>query len=229
MKQVPIISRSGMFSRFETTRVIRTVELDYNQILRAFDTLKDGEVHRMQSLALVEKAQQKVRGRLRQVNILKAVVVSDVYYEAQKLANPGVVPFIAEIKTVDDFFLPDDRFTKILGRITPKQERKESTHVIGVGGLVNIGTPFDDPSLVVDPPIVPTLVSGSAGTVTFPLINVGDIITLSYVTQALHPTLLVKRQPKQPTNLNLYIQNETHAVVMNATLAGLLGISLPPY
>lgn len=229
MKQVPIVSRSGMFSTFETTRVIRTVELDYNQILRAFDTLKDGELHRMQSLALVEKTQQKVRGRLRQVNILKAIAISDAYYEDRKLANPGVVPFISEIRTVDDFFLPDDRFTKILGKISPKQERRESTHVIDPGGLVTIGTPFDDLSLIVEPPIAPTLVNGGAATVTFPLINAGDTVTLSYVTQALHPTLLVKRQPKQPNNLNLYIQNETHAVVMNTTLAGLLGISVPPY
>jgi len=229
MKQAHTLSQSGMFSKFKTTRVIRTVELDYNQILRAFDTLKEGEVHEMQSLALVEKQTQKLRGRLRQVNILKAVVVSSVYYEAQKLANPAVVPFISELKTVDDFFLPDDRFTKILSKIAPKQERKESAHVIGAGGLVNIGTPFDNPSLTVLPPIVPTLVSGNAGTVTFPLINIGDIVKLSYVTQALHTTLLIKRQAKQPMSLNLYIQNDTHAVVLNPTLAGLLGISLPVY
>jgi hypothetical protein len=229
MKQAPVLSSSGMFSRFNVTRVVRAVELDYNQILRAFDTLKDGQVHRNLSLVLVDKVEQKIGNRFKQINILKAVLVSDKLYSDAKIANPAVVPFITEINTSDDFFLPDDRLTRALPRLAPKQERKESTHIIGGGGLVTIGIPYVDATLYVTPALVPTATNGTAGTVTFPVINVGDTVRLSYVTQALHPTLIVGRQEPQTITPSLDITNSQLAILMNSTLAGLLGIALPAY
>ena len=227
MKQVPVVSSTGMFSRFNVTRVYRTVELDYGQIMRAFDTLRSDAVHEMESIALVEKTQQKVRGRLKQVNILKAVLISNTYYEVQKALNTGVIPLISEVHTVDDFFLPEDRFTKVLAKLAPKQQRIEGSYTIGVGGVITLGVPFEEATLSAS--LTPTSVDGDAGTVTYPLINVGDTVTLSYVTKALYPTILIRRQAKQPTSLNLFIQDEIQAVVMSPALATLLGITLPAY
>jgi len=230
MKQIPVASASGMFTKFNVTRVIRTSELNNNGLMRALDTLKADQIHNMLSLAVVDKAQKKNGGRLQQQNILKGVLIGSDYFESAKTAFPGVVPFIKETRLTDDFLVPEDRFGRLLSRIGPEQERRMTVTAVGVGGLVSLGVPFEDASLAVEPnTIVPTLVDGAAGEVTFPLGEVGEKVSLSYVTQALHPIFTIHRHAKQPVSLNLYIKDEVHAVLMSTTLAALLGIGLPAY
>jgi hypothetical protein len=162
-----------------------------------------------------------------QVNILKAVLISSDLYQASLLANPGVVPFISEMRTPDDFFILEDRFSRILPKIAPTQTRQTQTKAVGAGGILDVGVPFVDATASSSIPF--TFTSGTAGTITYPIGDVGDVVTVSFVTQAIHPTLLITRQEQQTVIPTLVIDNTVSGVVMNPTLAGLLGLTLPPY
>lgn len=169
MKQKAFLNSEGMFTNFRTTKVLQVNELNHNQFLRAFDTLKPGAIHEDEALALVEKVSKKNSNKINQFNVLKGVLVSETLFEDSKTATPAVVPYIVEKLVTDDFLIPDDRFSRLLNSIAPIQELREGTYVIDGGGVANVGVPFEDATLaVISPAIVPSAINGAAGTVTFP-------------------------------------------------------------
>lgn len=230
MTQASTLSSSGMYSRFTLTQVLRTVDLNYAQLIQVLHVLAPNRPFHKKALVLVDKVEQKNGGRIRQVNLLKAVLISNDLYQESLVANPGVVPYIVETRMADDFFIPDDRLTRTVLKLSPNQSRLSLRVGVPVGGVVDVGVPFVDATLVVTPSaIVPSSTNGGAGTVTFGVGDVGKTVTLSYVTGAVHPTILITRQEKQSVTPELVISNEVLGVILNPTLAGLLGLTLPAY
>ena len=226
MTQSPTLSNQGMFTHFSLTRVLRTSDLNYNNLFTALNTMRSAFEH--ETLAVVEKTQQVNGGRVMQVNILKAVLLTNTLYEDSKTANLGVVPFIREIMTADSFFIPEDRFTKSLAKIAPTQTRVGGDMtVVGAGGLLTIGVPFVDATFNSSIPFTST--NGNAGTVQYPVLAAGSTVTVGYITQAFHPTIVITRQGVTVNRPALVIANDTIGVVMNPILAGLLGLTLPSY
>jgi len=148
-------------------------------------------------------------------------------YADSLIANPTVIPFITEIPISDDFFVPNGSFIRTLTNVAPTQTRISNTFEVGGGGLVNLGVAFVDATVISS--LAFTATNGAAGTITYPLGDVGSAVTISYVTQAIHPTVLITRQERQTVSPALVIKNEVSGVLLNSVLAGLLGLTLPPY
>jgi hypothetical protein len=227
MTQEFYLSGSGMFYKFKQSRVIRTADLNYGNFLRALDTIKEDAVFYEDALAIVEKTQKVNGGRVQQQNILKAVLVSEKVYSDALLAFPALVPLIDEVPVVDDFFLKDDRFSRALAAVAPHQERVSKDIVVGAGGILDTVSPFVDATFHSSLPYTGTL--GIAAQAFYALGFVGQLANVSFVTFPRHKVLLVKLQKVQTVTPTLPIANETIGVVMSGTLAGFLGITLPPY
>ena len=227
MSQVHNISSSGMFTQFKLTQVLRTVDLDYNNLMIALSVLPPGASFNQFPLAIVDKSQQVNGGRIKQVNILKAVLISNELYQSSLLAAPAVVPFISEIKASDDYFFPNGTFIRTLPSVSPTQSRFTKSFLVGAGGLVTVGVPFVDATVISNLPF--TVTNGAGGTITYPVGDIGSTVTVSYVTEVIHPTLFITRQETQTVVPSLVIENTVSGVVLNPTLAGLLGLTLPPY
>jgi len=227
MTQARTLSSSGMFTQFKLTRVLRTVDLDYNNLLTALSVVQVGKVFNNLPMVVVDKSQQPNGGRVLQKNVLKAVLISKELYADSLIANPTVIPFITEIPISDDFFVPNGSFIRTLTKVAPTQTRISNTFEVGGGGLVNLGVAFVDATVISS--LAFTATNGAAGTITYPLGDVGSAVTISYVTQAIHPTVLITRQERQTVSPALVIKNEVSGVLLNSVLAGLLGLTLPPY
>lgn len=229
MNQTSTLSISGMAVKFQYSRVVRTSDLNHNQISRALDSIQPDKIFNLQSIAIVDKINSVSANRRTQKNILKAVLVSDAVYQAALIATPGVVPYIMEMNIGEQFLSFDDRFSRIIPSIAQQQTLKTKLTACDGAGDVIVGTPFVDATLSTKEGLIPTVTDGAAGTASFGVGNANATVTLSFVTQAIHPTVIIKRQEIQNVQPALVIQNETLGVVMNATLAGLLGITLPAY
>jgi len=227
MTQAYYVNSSGMFSQFKLTRVIRTADLNYGNMLRALDSIKETAPFHMESLAIVEKTQKNIGGRILQNNILKAVLMSKELYEDAVLAFPAVVPYTRQMTIADDFFMPDDRFSKVITQLAPSQTREIMHEEIPPGAVLTVGVPFVAATL--HSSIVPVLVDGPNGTIAYNLGDVGQLVNISFVTEALHSLVLIKYRNDQTVTPTLVIENEIKGVLMGPALASLYGISLPPY
>lgn len=346
-----------MFTQFTLTRVLRTADLDYNNLLIALRAVQSSAPstqstpYDTQALAVVDRSTTTNGGRVMQVNILKAALVSADLYASAKAANPSVVPYIQEMPTPASHFMPQGAWTqqgvmsRALATIAPTQTRASATFLIpneqqvtswtavaagsindayflisstttdyyvwfnvGSGGVdpalagktgvevalqpvdlevdvaqkcqaalsaVGSGSVFDVPATSTSTFVVTNVVSGTAksapdvGTSTFALVAssgsgsvtvgvpfvdatfaskpvapsstdgnagtatytgaAGTYVTASYVTQPVHPTIVITRQDTQSVRPGLVVENKTIGVLMNPTLAGLLGLALPSY
>lgn len=234
MTQQVSYSKFGTPTLFTTTQVIRTVDLQYNNLYVALSDLASGAANYMLPIAIVTKAltQTGINSQKdTQTDTLQGVLVSYDYYTALKGAAASVVPYIQEIQVASAELEVDDRFGYYLALTAPIQLLVENeVHTIPVGGVVTTSVPFVDATLQSSLAYVSE--DGSTETITYSAGDAGDTVTLTYLSQALNPTYLIeKEETPQPASLQDFIPMapQVLGVFMNPTLAGLLGITLPTY
>lgn len=229
MTQAPVLSASGMYTRFSTTRVLYLQDLLNGKLLRCFDTLQPGAVFDNLALAVVDRSQSKNGGQVKQVKVLKAVLVSHTQYAALKLANPLIVPSMKEFIVADDFLLPEDRFARTVVRTNPVQTRITNSYILDGAGVATTGIQFEDATLeVLHPALTPSAVDGTAGTFTFTVGDAGKEVKVIFVTKAINPVFLINRL-EATAKPALVVKNETLAVLLSPTLAALLAVPLPAF
>lgn len=222
MKQKIVRNANGMATRFVPTQTINIRSLTENQLLRVFDQIQPDQPHHDLPLVLYNT---RVRGRRVDQN-QQAVMVSGALLNSLLAAAPAVLPLVRFTRIVDDFLLPEDRFSRALLKLTPRQEMKTLDEEIDPAGLVTTPDRFVDATLNVRAPLVPLVVSGAVSTITFNVADAGQVAHIEYVTVLEYPIIEIRRLAEQPSHITNVYQG-TDAYLFHPSLAALLGLALP--
>lgn len=172
----------------------------------------------------------KLSEERRQINIANAVVVSPSYWKTVfEAASPSVQKQCKLYDLTSEFLRIGDRFSRILSRLSPVQTRIEKTYeILNVGGVgrVDVGYPFIPFSLQVTGP-APAATFPSLGYLQYDLPFVGNIIDVSFVSDAMYNVVRILRTHTQPAGSYTGYVHPEYAYVMHPALADLLGIPLP--
>jgi hypothetical protein len=226
MVQQAIRNIDGIATTFYNTQSVNIRSTTEKQLTQIFRSISDGAIYESKPLALV---QTKLTDERRQVNILKAIMVSPTYWE---MLTTGLLPAILRQINVysltSDFLLNADTFIRILPRLAPRQDRQDKTHLISlVGGLgqVDLGVPFVDVTLDVVG-AVPTLTFPTTGLLQFAAGDVGTLVDVAFVTAPVYNVVRIVRTHDQVEDNNGVV-HPPYAFVMHPTLATILGVPLP--
>lgn len=227
MTQIATRSFDGMATLFQNSQIVNIRSTTETQLIQVFRSLRPNGVYENKALAIV---QTKLNPSHRQINILKALMVSPTYWTSlMSAASLAVTRQINVYSLTAEFLLNDDRFNRLLSRLSPTQNRYDKPYeIMNVGGVgqVDLGLPFV-PSTLDIVGSVPTVTFPSTGLLQFNVADVGMIIDISFVTSPVYNVVRIVRTHDQPIDHN----GETHpeyAYVLHPLLAPILGIVIPP-
>jgi hypothetical protein len=227
MTQTAVRNLDGMATSFHNTQLINIRATTENQLIQVFRSLLPHAVYENKPLALV---QTKLSTEHKQINILKALMVSPAYWDTLIAAAPlSVVKQISIYALTSDFLLNGDRFNRLLSRLSPRQDRYDKTYsiaLVGIVGQVDLGFPFVATTLDVVG-AVPTLTFPSTGLLQFAAGDVGTLVQVSFVTAPVYSVVKIVRTHDQIPDHNGVV-HPPYAYVLHPLLATLLGITIPP-
>lgn len=227
MTQLAIRNPEGMATSFNNTQIVNIRATTDTQLVQVFKSIQVDAVYEMKPLALV---QSKLSPSHRQINILKALMVSPTYWDSLIAAvGLAVTRQINIYSLTSDFLLNGDRFNRLLSRLSPRQTRYDKAYEIAlVGGVgqVDLGLPFVASTLDVVG-AVPTLTFPSTGLLQFAVGDVGTLVDIAFVTSPVYNVVRIVRTHDQIADHNGEI-HPPYAYVMHPLLAGSLGIPVPP-
>lgn len=212
------------------TAVVLLKDVINGQLLRILDALKTTSPFAgLQALAVADETLEKIGAKRRPRRVLKAVLVPEKMWTTALAMHPEALLYIKETPIIDDFLLPQDRFTRVLPHLAPTQERRTEVKVVGAGGIVDLGVQFVDATFT-STPVAPTGTAGALGNATYALGDIGTEVTISYVTQPVYEVIKILRIAVQPINSHLEEQAKNQPIwgyLIHPALATLLGISVP--
>lgn len=227
MTQTAVRNLDGMATSFHNTQLINIRATTENQLIQVFRSLLPHAIYENKPLALV---QTKLSTEHKQINILKALMVSPAYWDTLIAAAPlSVVKQISIYALTSDFLLNGDRFNRLLSRLSPRQDRYDKTYsiaLVGIVGQVDLGFPFVATTLDVVG-AVPTLTFPSTGLLQFAAGDVGTLVQVSFVTAPVYSVVKIVRTHDQIPDHNGVV-HPPYAYVLHPLLATLLGITIPP-
>lgn len=228
MAQIAIRNPEGIATFFRNTQLINIRATTETQLVQVFKNLQVGAIYEHQALALV---QTKFSPERRQINILKALMVSPTYWDSI-ISGVGLatVRQLNVYSLTSDFLLNGDRFNRLLSRLSPRQDRYDNTYdIASVGGVgqVDLELPFVTSTLDVVG-AVPTNSFPSTGILEFALGDVGTLVNVSFVTAPMYNVIRIVRTHEQPEESATGAVHPPYAYVMHPLLAGPLGITIPP-
>jgi len=227
MAQIAVRNSQGMATSFQNTQIVNLRSTVSTQILQVFRNIAPGAVYENQPLALVYTRQSPSN---RQVNIIKSLMVSPVYWDAQyALAALAVTKKINVYSLTSDFLTRGDRFSRLLDRLSPRQDRYDKMYEIqddGGTGQVDLGFAFEATSLDVDG-ATPTGSFPTTGLLSFGGADIGKLISVAFVTQPVFNVMKIIRTNEQENGENVGTEHPDYAHVMHPALAPLLSIPVP--
>lgn len=226
MTQTAIRNLDGMATQFNTTQIVNIRATTENQLTQVFRNLAPSAIYEMKPLALV---QTKISSEHRQLNTLKAIMISPAYWDSI-LAGVGmdVSRQISTYSLTSDFLINGDRFNRILSRLSPRQDRFDKTYevmLVGGVGQVDLGFPFVTATLDVVGSL-PTVTFPSTGLLQFAVGDVGNLVDISFVTNPVYSVIKIVRTHDQVADHNGVV-HPPYAYVMHPSLASTLGITIP--
>jgi len=166
----------------------------------------------------------------RQVSITKAIVVSPSYWGTLFAgASASLQKQITVFNLTVEFLYTGDRFARVLPRLSPRQVRYEKTlEIINDGGIgkVDVGYPFISTSLSVTGAVI-TNTFPSLGLLEFGVGDIGKMVDVDFVSDALYNVIKVERTHEQPNGSVVGHLHPEIAYVMHPVLARYLGVVLP--
>lgn len=227
MAQQAIRNLEGMATNFHNTQLINIRSTTENQLVQVFRSIQVDAIYEMKPLAFV---QTKLSHDHRQINILKALMVSPTYWDGLiAAAIPAVTRQINIYSLTSDFLLNGDRFNRLLSRLAPRQDRYDKTYdiaLVGGVGQVDLGFPFVASTLDVVG-AVPTLTFPATGLLQFAVGDVGKLVDIAFVTAPVYNVVRIVRTHDQVADNNGAV-HPPYAYVMHPLLATPLGIPVPP-
>jgi len=227
MTQKATRNPEGMATQFQNTQIINLRATTETQLIQVFRSIAPDAIYEEKPLALI---QTKLSSEKRQINILKALMVSPTYWDALILAAlPATVRQINIYSLTSDFLLNGDRFNRLLSRLSPRQDRYDKRYEIAlVGGVgqVDLGVPFVASTLDVVG-AVPTATFPSTGLLQFAVGDVGTLVDVAFVTAPVYNVVRIVRTHDQIADHNGAV-HPPYAYVMHPLLATPLGIPVPP-
>jgi hypothetical protein len=91
---------------------------------------------------------------------------------------------------------------------------------------VDLGSAYSLPSLISS--IVPTGTFPATGFVEYAVGDVGSITEISFVTEPVYRVIRILRTATQPVHGNAGVDHPVYGYMLHPSLAGPLGIPLPP-
>ena len=227
MAQIATRNLYGMATSFTTTQIVNIRATTENQLIQIFRNIRPDAIYEKKPLALV---QTKISDTHRQINILKALMVSPTYWDSLIAAvGIAVTRQISTYSLTSDFLLNGDRFNRLISRLSPRQDRYDKSYeIVNVGGVgqVDLGLPFVASTLDVVG-AVPMVTFPSTGILQFALLDVGTIIDIAFVTAPVYSVVKIVRTHDQPVDANGVV-HPPYAYVLHPLLATPLGIPVPP-
>jgi len=220
--QTAIRSLDGMATMFHNTQIINIGATTDNQLMQLLFSIKPNGVYENMPLAFVQSGLSNHR----QVNTLKAIMVSPTYWKSLiSVASPSTVAQVKVHPQTIEYLLPGNRFIQILPSLAPKQTLYHKTYeiyLVGGVGQVNLGFPFVSTSLSIVGS-APTLTFPSTGLLQFAAGDVGSLIDASFVTAPVY-TVVSINYAVMDTLADTY---SSYGYVMHPLLATTLGITIP--
>jgi hypothetical protein len=227
MTQQAIRNLEGMATGFQHTQLVNMRATTEKQLIQHFLSIQPDAIYEMKPLAII---QTKLSSSNRQINTLKALMVSPTYWDSLiAAAIPATVRQINTYSLTSEFLLNDDRFNRLFSRLAPRQDRYDKTFDIkNVGGVgqVDLGFPFVAATLDVVG-AVPTLTFPTTGLLQFALADVGQMVDVAFVTAPVYNVVKVIRTHDHVADHNGHV-HPPYAYVMHPSLATPLGIPVPP-
>jgi len=227
MTQQAIRNLEGMATGFQHTQLVNIRATTEKQLVQIFRSIQPDAIYEMKPLALI---QTKLSSAHRQINTLKALMVSPTYWDGLiAAAIPATVRQINIYSLTSDFLLNGDRFNRLFSRLAPRQDRYDKTFDIkAVGGVgqVDLGLPFMAVTLDVVGAI-PTMTFPTTGLLQFALADVGKLVDVAFVTAPVYNVVRIIRTHDQVPDHNGTV-HPPYAYVMHPSLATPLGITVPP-
>ena len=228
MAQTALRNKEGMATSFHTTQLINVRATTEPQLLQIFRNIATGAIYETKPLALI---QTKLSSEHRQINTLKSVMVGSSYWDGLIAVAPlSVTKQINVYALTSDFLLSGDRFSRVLSRLSPRQERYDKPYeIVLVGGVgqVDLGYPFVASTLDVVG-AVPTVTFPSTGLLQFAPADVGTFIDVAFVTSPVFNVIRVVRTHDQVAEGNTGVVHPPYAYVFHPALAPILAVTLPP-
>lgn len=227
MTQTVSRNTEGMATSFQNTQNVNIRSTTETQLIQVFRNLRDGAIYETKPLALI---QTKLSSEHRQINILKALMVSPTYWDSLIAAvGLDVVRQINVYSLTSDFLLNDDRFNRMLSRLSPRQDRYDKRYeitLVGGVGQVDLGLPFVASTLDIVG-AAPVVTFPSTGLLQFAVGDVGTMVDISFVTSPVYNVSKIVRTHDQVPDHNGVV-HPPYAYVMHPLLATPLGIPVPP-
>lgn len=227
MTQKATRNPDGMATQFQNTQLVNIRATTETQLVQIYRSISPDALYENKPLALI---QTKLSSEHRQINILKALMVSPTYWDALIAAvGPTVTKQINVYALTSDFLLNSDRFARLLSRLSPRQDRYDKTYdiaLVGGVGQVDLGVPFVASTLDVVG-AVPVVTFPSTGLLQFGVGDVGKLVEVAFVTAPVYNVVKIVRTHDQVADHNGVV-HPPYAYVMHPLLATPLGIPVPP-
>lgn len=223
MKQVVYRSVNGVATKFLPTNIIRLAALNYNQLLRVLDYIRPDGIYEKEPLALVDKQYLPHGGVYAQRNFLKSILISKYLWDTQLAAHPEASPFISMVAIPDDLVLAEAKFSHLVTRTYPYQDRKTITVELDAAGLSNIGVAFDPATLI--SPYTPVSLDGDTGDLNFGAGHAYEIFPITIVTKSIYNVFQIRSTRENPSVSAM--NKEIFAYLLHQDVATMLGITIP--
>lgn len=228
MAQTAIRNPDGIATLFRNTQLINIRATTDTQLIQVYRSLQEGAIYEDKALALI---QTKFSPERRQINILKALMVSPTYW-ASLYSGVGlsVQRQINVYSLTSDFLLNGDRFNRLLSRLSPRQDRHDDVYeikLVGGVGQVDLEHPFVASTLDVVGAVA-TNTFPSTGLLEFAVGDVGILADISFVTAPVYNVMKILRTHDQVVDGHTGAVHPPYAYVLHPLLAGPLGITIPP-
>jgi hypothetical protein len=226
MAQNEIRNLFGMATQFRMTQVVDIAGTIDEQLYPVLRAIRPGGIYENLPLLLIQKANKNGR----QFSIAKAIIVSPAYY-SDLLVAVGL-PFIKQLKDYPltaEFLAKGNRFLKSFSLLSPIQDRITDFYEIqlsGGVGSVDLGSAYVLATLTSS--IAPTATFPATGFVEYPVGDVGKIAEINFVTEPIYKVIRILRTATQPLHGNTGWEHPVYGYMLHPSLAGPLGIPLPP-
>ena len=229
MTQIAVRNPNGMATSFQSTQLVNLgstfgVPTVNSRMTQVFQKIAVGSQYEKSPLALY----QTKMSRNRQINILKALMVSPTYWE-DLVGSVGlsVTKQLNIYSLTSDFISTGGRFLRLISRLTPRQDRYENTYEIqNVGGVgqVDLGFAFTSMDII---GATPTNTFPATGLLEFDVGDVGKLVTVAYVTVPVFNIMKITRTHEQPDGEYTGHEHPDYAYVMHPSLAPSFGVVVP--
>ena len=223
MTQLAVRNTEGMATSFPSTQLVNLRSTINFQMPHIYQKIQVGAIYEKLPLAFYQ-----TQGRQRQISTIRALMVSPSYWEdLTGGAGLAITKQLNIYSLTSDFIANQDRFSRLIPRLSPRQERFDKVFEIkGFGSIGKVELGFAFSSIDVDG-ATPDTTYPSTGIVEFPPSDIGKIISIAYVTVPVYNIIKIIRTHEQPDGENTGVEHPPYAYVMHPSLAPTFGIPVP--